>query len=1060
MPTSDYAAIRAENIIEYGRGTRHLEFFRDLYGDRTHFILELLQNAEDARANFVHFKLKPDRLIIEHDGRLFTPEDVRGISGVGIGTKQEDLTTIGRFGIGFKSVFRYTDHPHIYSGEERFAIERFVRPHEVPPIEVPEGHTRIEIPFDREAVPAETGRDEIQRGLEHLPSTVVLFLAHVRRLDLVTDNADRSIERVPRSSPAGAVSLIDRSDKATESSDWLVFRKPLGSRQAPNLKVEIAFRLEDGRISALTRSPLVAYFPTEKDTRLKFLVQGPYRTTPARDNVPESDEWNQSLVQETAALLSESLPEVRKQGLLDAEALSALPIEEDDFEEGTMFRALFEAVKERLRTSALIPTDDGGFASAAQVKLGRSAAIRDLLSRKQLGEVFASRQPLRWVDGQITQNAHPNLWRYLRHHLAIEELNAEVLTTQLTGSFLQRQSDSWIVRLYTFYGEQRALLRGSALDDLELIRLENGKHVRPFNKNGDPNAYLPLDGVTEFPTVRRSIVRNEDAREFLEDLGISEPDRVDEVLRFVIPRYRTEAKRFRVDDNTNQRDVRLIVDLLATGSRSQKDRLKGTVESVPFLRGRRGSPSSPMVYGIGSDMYLRSTILEVLYGGNHEVLWLDRTYELTAAEAALLGVADSPRLKAKQPNTKGYVVVRDYPGDHMRGVDGFDPKAQVDGLEFILDNIDVERARALWNLLAARPALVAGKIERATRKSYDNAEVSTATSDAGKLLKSHAWLPKADEFRSPSQVSLDDLPDGFTRSHDLAEALGMRSTVIDELARERGMSADTLQWILEHPELAERLRQSAERERPRANAPGREEGSERDRAVAPETIRDEDQQSTGTTESGPKTDERTNPARSADQKRRDPAWANGSTESEAGGGDRSGAGGREGSPVSSGNARVTQAQGRGDDPRVTYVKHEEQDAHDGSGMEAIRNQVERDGIDRVLAFEAGEGRTPEEMPPNHPGYDIKSADAEGRTRYIEVKALSGAWGKFGISLTATEYLAAQRLQDQYWLYVVENTNSSTPSLARIQNPAVLINQYVFDRGWLSLADVDEEVAPE
>src|SRR5690606_5284083 len=99
---------------------------------------------------------------------------------------------------------------------------------------------------------------------------------------------------------------------------------------------------------------------------------------------------------------------------------------------------------------------------------------------------------------------------------------------------------------------------------------------------------------------------------------------------------------------------------------------------------------------------------------------------------------------------------------------------------------------------------------------------------------------------------------------------------------------------------------------------------------------------------------------------------------EAGGGDRSGAGSGDGSPVSSGNGKGSQTHGRGDDPRVTYVKHEEQQPRDGSGMEAVRTQVERDGIDRVLAFEAGEGRTPEEMPPNNPGYDIKSADADGR----------------------------------------------------------------------------------
>ena len=41
MP-SDYDRIRADNILEYGQGTRHLSFLGRLYTDRTHFIFELL----------------------------------------------------------------------------------------------------------------------------------------------------------------------------------------------------------------------------------------------------------------------------------------------------------------------------------------------------------------------------------------------------------------------------------------------------------------------------------------------------------------------------------------------------------------------------------------------------------------------------------------------------------------------------------------------------------------------------------------------------------------------------------------------------------------------------------------------------------------------------------------------------------------------------------------------------------------------------------------------------------------------------------------------------------
>ncbi|MDD3077445.1 MAG: hypothetical protein PHE44_12970, partial [Proteiniphilum sp.] len=94
----DFEKIRTENIKEYGEGTRHLAFLGRLYPDRTHFIYELLQNAEDVKATSVKFSLHSGRLEFEHNGRLFNEADVRGICGVGEGTKTEDLTLIGKFG--------------------------------------------------------------------------------------------------------------------------------------------------------------------------------------------------------------------------------------------------------------------------------------------------------------------------------------------------------------------------------------------------------------------------------------------------------------------------------------------------------------------------------------------------------------------------------------------------------------------------------------------------------------------------------------------------------------------------------------------------------------------------------------------------------------------------------------------------------------------------------------------------------------------------------------------------------------------------------------------------
>ncbi len=45
-----------------------------------------------------------------------------------------ELTAIGKFGIGFKSVYAYTKSPRVYSGDEAFGIESYVRPFAVPPV--------------------------------------------------------------------------------------------------------------------------------------------------------------------------------------------------------------------------------------------------------------------------------------------------------------------------------------------------------------------------------------------------------------------------------------------------------------------------------------------------------------------------------------------------------------------------------------------------------------------------------------------------------------------------------------------------------------------------------------------------------------------------------------------------------------------------------------------------------------------------------------------------------------------------------------------------------------
>lgn len=125
-----------------------------------------------------------------------------------------------------------------------------------------------------------------------------------------------------------------------------------------------------------------------------------------------------------------------------------------------------------------------------------------------------------------------------------------------------------------------------------------------------------------------------------------------------------------------------------------------------------------------------------------------------------------------------------------------------------------------------------------------------------------------------------------------------------------------------------------------------------------------------------------------------------------------------------------------------------------------RPQVGQDGVERVLAYEAKHGRTAVDMNTlvnNHPGYDVKSEDATGNIRYIEVKAKEGLWDVYNAAgLSRPQFDTARDKAEQFWLYVVEQVyDDDACQIYRIQNPANRVNEFLFDDGWRELAEAEE-----
>lgn len=94
-------------------------------------------------------------------------------------------------------------------------------------------------------------------------------------------------------------------------------------------------------------------------------------------------------------------------------------------------------------------------------------------------------------------------------------------------------------------------------------------------------------------------------------------------------------------------------------------------------------------------------------------------------------------------------------------------------------------------------------------------------------------------------------------------------------------------------------------------------------------------------------------------------------------------------------------------------------------------EIEAVGMKVAMEYEKDQGRNPEDVSSKALGYDIRSLDAQGGYRYIEVKARAGIGA---VTLTLNEWVMANRLGGEYWLYVVERA-ADNPVLYLIQDPA-------------------------
>lgn len=781
------------------------EILSGLYNDPSHFIYEILQNAEDAFATEINFELYKDKLIIIHNGKDFTFENVESITGIGLSTKKDDINAIGKFGVGFKSVFAITTTPIIHSGEFDFKIEDFV----VPSIIENNGikDTLFILPFNHPSRIAEEVFELVRKKLESIGLKTLLFLKNIKEIKWQTPDKSghyykeskdfKNFEYLHR------VSIVSKIEQDENFEEFLVIQKPI-IIESHDLNVEIAYKIgsnEAGKdiIEKEKNSKLIVYFPTEKVTYLNFLIQGPYKTTPNRENIPLDDEQNQYLIKETAYLVAESIPIIKELGLLNVSFLEVLPIDQNHTDE-IIYSSIFEKVKEQLSSDkSLLPALKQNFATAQNSLLARGKELTELLDETDINILFNKKN---WLDTNITYDRTRQLRDYLINELDIKEIDFEDFAVSITKELIEPKSDDWLIDFYSRLLDQRSLWaksgyygrKAGVLRKTPIIRLFDNSQIAPCDEDNKIQVYLPAETKSRYKTVKDALTKSEMSLKFLTELGLSKPDIFAEIKEFVVPKYSEPDPDINLEEYFEDFEK-----LLIAFEKEDSEKKKEFISDLKnlYLIYSMNSITSEHQFCKPDVVYLKSEdLVEYFKWFDHVFFVSDELNQRFANNNGVLtdllliiGCEDKPKRIQTKPDLsyedKNELRNNGWSTREIHTID-----YNYEGLENFLSELTIERSNILWNFLVKSLA----SYSRWGKYDFFNGEYSwfyysqhskTFGSKFLKTLRNTQWIfDKNANIILSNEISLSALPDCYAKDDEnveiLIDVLGFQ---IDEIKR-------------------------------------------------------------------------------------------------------------------------------------------------------------------------------------------------------------------------------------------------------------------------------------
>ncbi|MDR1638948.1 MAG: AAA family ATPase [Clostridiales bacterium] len=807
------------------------------YSDKAHFIYELLQNADDAKATSARFVLRNDSLIFAHNGtRRFTvsnPEteredqkhgklgDINSITSVGASSKSDEAT-IGKFGVGFKAVFQYTSTPHIYDPEIFFKIERLLVP-----MRIYEDHpgraadeTLFVFPFNHPQRTAMDSFDDISAKLRSLDYPI-LFLSNIKSVTFDIEEIYGSYEKNTvdwkvYGSTRGELIELTQSFHEKSSVDllWLFTRPDKNGR-----KHSVGFFVDEESHLVPKKHCAFCFFPTKEVTGLSFIIHAPFLLTDSREGIRAGVKHNIDMVESLASLAADSLVYFKEMGeeidarIIDDNIFSIVPYDEKSFtsvysKNSISFMPFYTLMKNAFETREIIPTASGYTSSSHAY--WTSLSIAKLVSTEQLRNM--SKDPeAEWVFTTIgaTVRRMRELSDYVKAitSMRIEDNDLIAGRTEnpdfsgITPTFIESQPVDWLHAFYKWLSESKS--RTDLILTRKIFLNSGGGAAAAYDSAKHSILFLPTestDATRTYETVHRSLLDNQETYTFLiNQVGLSEPSMIDEINKIIGERYKVG------DYSTIKTDFRLFFRYWQKSSRLEVRKLIDELRLYEFILGHEW-PESKDLQGKPTLFYFPSEQLFKWFQPKSPIhfLNLDFYLELEGAEKKDelisflkdLGVRETPKsLEYKPDSSEVSHLLHLVPPKHQMKAEW--TEHSLDGLKelvaYVAKDKDQDLSLMIWKQLLklvesglAKDADVSYLLGTCVYGQRSSMSFSYESSDA-LWLKSYPWLMNAyEEFLPVSQLSPQTLHEQYNGleavASELCEILGIKAKDINKEA--------------------------------------------------------------------------------------------------------------------------------------------------------------------------------------------------------------------------------------------------------------------------------------